>query len=257
MRRIAARSALLAERLDARTLALGGALHVDPTPLAVEGCVAAFAFRWGAVVTFGAEPGAERALRAALEPHLTNPLAVPVTEDAVVEDGAAEDGVTAAGVIALKALDADRLAVAADALAKSAALTQQETRLGRTLDAMDPVIARLSRQGRIGFGARRLLQAVGDSLAARSRSWARVQVEDAPDTLWEHPELRRLHARLAEEYELAARSAALGRKLEVIGDTTQTLLTLIETRRSLALELGVLSLIALEAATTVYGLFFE
>jgi uncharacterized Rmd1/YagE family protein len=218
--------------------------------------VAAFAFRWGAVVSFGAEPGAERELRAALAPFLSNPLPVPVIEEAVIEAGAAEDGVTAAGVIALKAADPDRLAVVADALAKSAALAQQEARLGRTLDAMDPVIARLSRQGRIGFGARSLLRAVGDSLSARSRSWARVQIEDAPDTLWEHPELGRLHARLVEEYELPARSAALGRKLEVIGDATQTLLTLIETRRSLALELGVLVLIALEAGTTVYGLFF-
>lgn len=218
--------------------------------------MAAFAFRWGAVVSFGAEPGAERELRAALAPFLSNPLPVPVIEEAVIEAGAAEDGVTAAGVIALKAADPDRLAVVADALAKSAALAQQEARLGRTLDAMDPVIARLSRQGRIGFGARSLLRAVGDSLSARSRSWARVQIEDAPDTLWEHPELGRLHARLVEEYELPARSAALGRKLEVIGDATQTLLTLIETRRSLALELGVLVLIALEAGTTVYGLFF-
>jgi uncharacterized Rmd1/YagE family protein len=228
---------------------------VDPTPLDAPDCTAAFAFRWGALVTVGAAPQAEARLRAALSPGLVGPLSTPAVEEATVEDGAAEDGVTSAGVVALRALDGDRLAVLADALAKSAALTHEEARLGRTLDAMDPVIGRLARDGRLGFGARRPLRAVGDALAARSRSWARVRIEDAPDTLWDHPELARLHHRLAEEYELADRSAALERKLGVIGETSQTLVSLIESRRSLALEIAVLVLIALEAATTLYDLF--
>jgi len=71
------------------------------------------------------------------------------------------------------------------------------------------------------------MRAAGDSLAARRRSSALCRIEDAPDTLWEHPAPGRLRARFGEACGLAARTAALERKPEVIGGATRTLLTLV------------------------------
>ena len=142
----------------------------------------------------------------------------------------------------------------ADALAKSAALTHQEMALSRTLDGMEPVVTRLREVGRLGFLSRGLMRAIGEALSARSRSTVRIQAGDKPDILWEHPSLERLHQRLGEEFELPERCAALERKLVMVGEIMQTLLSLIQGQRSLSLEIAVAAFILIEVIATLYGL---
>ncbi len=60
----------------------------------------------------------------------------------------------------------------------------------------------------------------------------RVELLDKPELFWEQPALERLYARLADEYELRERHAALERKLELIGRTATTVLELLHARRS-------------------------
>ncbi|MFM7611556.1 MAG: RMD1 family protein [Alphaproteobacteria bacterium] len=81
---------------------------------------------------------------------------------------------------------------------------------------------------------------------------ARVEAADKPEVLWDHPELERLHARLADEYELSERGEALERKLAWIGNAIQTLLSLIQARRALGLEAAVVVLVGIEVAFTLY-----
>jgi len=64
--------------------------------------------------------------------------------------------------------------------------------------------------------------------------------------------MERLHARLADEYELSERGAALERKLGWIGDTIQTLLSLLQARRALGLEAAVVVLVGIEVAFTLF-----
>jgi uncharacterized Rmd1/YagE family protein len=64
--------------------------------------------------------------------------------------------------------------------------------------------------------------------------------------------LERLHARLSDEYELRERGAALERKLTWIGNTIQTLLSLLQARRALGLEAAVVVLVGIEVAFTLY-----
>jgi uncharacterized Rmd1/YagE family protein len=80
-------------------------------------------------------------------------------------------------------------------------------------------------------------------------------VDDKPDVLWDNPELERLYLQLAQEFELQDRSAALERKLALVGTTVETVMGLMDSRRSLVLEVAVASLIAIEVGTTVYDLF--
>jgi len=160
--------------------------------------------------------------------------------------------VDAQGVIHLRDRALPRLAVVGDALAKSAALAQQEARLAEALDRMEPVVAGLRMEGRLKASSRALHRQIGHALSARNRTSARVEAADKPEVLWDHPDLERLHARLADEYELRERGAALERKLALIGDTTQTLLSLIEARRSLGLEIAVVALVGIEVVFTLY-----
>lgn len=64
----------------------------------------------------------------------------------------------------------------------------------------------------------------------------------------------RLHVRLCEEFELPERCAALERKLVMVGEIMQTLLSLIQGQRSLMLEIAEAAFILIEVIATLYGL---
>lgn len=247
-----ARAVILGERLDHRGLGPGGSAMADPVPIAAPTPINAFAFRWGAVVIFGADATQEAALLTALAARITNPADNPAEETVLIALGAERDGVDAEGVIQLCDSAPERLAVVADALAKSAALTQQEARIAEALDRLEPAVAALRSAGRLRFSSRALHRQIGHALSAHSRNLARVEAADKPEVLWDHPELERLHARLSDEYELRERGAALERKLAWIGNTIQTLLSLIQARRALGLEAAVVALVGIEVAFTLY-----
>ncbi len=249
---ILARALLLGERLDHRGLPREGAPTADPMPLATPEGMTAFAFRWGAVVFFGADAAQEAAVLSMLRPRLTNPLPRPIEETARIGDGAEQDGVDPDGVIRLVDLSTPRLAVVADTLAKSAALAHQEALLAEAMDRLDPIVTKLRTEGRLAASTRALHRQIGYGLAARSRTTARVEAEEKPELLWDHPALERLHARLVDEYELKERCAALDRKLTLIGDTTEGVLSLIHGRRALGLEVAVVVLVGIEVVFTVW-----
>jgi required for meiotic nuclear division protein 1 len=82
----------------------------------------------------------------------------------------------------------------------------------------------------------------------------RVEVEEKPDVLWDHPELERLYARLEDEYEVVERSRAMERKLALISETAGTLIELVHNQRSLRLEWYIIGLIGLELLLSLYAL---
>jgi uncharacterized Rmd1/YagE family protein len=96
-----------------------------------------------------------------------------------------------------------------------------------------------------------LLRHIGRTLDIQQRMVGRVEVEEKPETLWERPDLERLHQRLAEEYELPERHRALERKLDLIARTANSLLTLQYNRRSLRVEWYIVALIVVEILITV------
>ena len=81
--------------------------------------------------------------------------------------------------------------------------------------------------------ARELIRHTGRNLLVLHRMVGRVEVGEKPDALWERPDLERLYLRLEDEFELKERQLALHRKLEVIGQTVETVLDLLQSRRAL------------------------
>jgi uncharacterized Rmd1/YagE family protein len=96
---------------------------------------------------------------------------------------------------------------------------------------------------------------MGNALLVQHRLSGRVAVGEKPDVLWDRPDLERLYARLEDEYELSERAETLNRKLGVIADTASTLADIIDTQRSLRLELIVVILIAFEIVVTFYEIY--
>lgn len=251
---IQARALLLGERLDVRGLERTGDTFAGMVAIAEASEGHAFGFRWGALVTLGMSSEATARLAARLKDRVADPLPQTVEEVATLRLDAAAEGPDRDGVVRLRAFDVTRLAAVAEALARSALLSHQEAMLERTLDRLDPVLGQL-RRGRLAPSSSVMLRLIGEAIAARSRAGARVDTAAKPDLLWDHPDLSGLYATLADEWEIEERSEALSRKLEMIRETSETLLSLVEARRSRGLELAVVLLIAMELVTGIYGLF--
>jgi required for meiotic nuclear division protein 1 len=252
------RALLLGERLDTRSLESGAVLATAPLALTVDGGGVAVLFRYGVAVLFGVEPKAGDALLATLAPFVAEPFPLPETETARVVIGAASDQlVDAAGNIVLRERSIERLQVVADVLAKSLVLGHYETRVAAAFDRIEPLAATLRDSGRPGARRKELLHLIGSVLGIQQRTVGRVETQEKPELLWEHPELERLYMRLAEEYELRDRDHALDRKLEIISRTVQTLLGLVQTRSSTRLEWYILLLIFAELILAAYPLLLH
>jgi uncharacterized Rmd1/YagE family protein len=251
--RITARALLIGDRLDVTGLERSDVLSTAPLAFRVgqEGFVALF--RYGVAVLIGLTPLEEDDVIRSLRQRIVGEFARHEEETAIIELSAdKEDQIPPGGPIHLKTLSTERLVVIADALAKSAALARDERETAAVFDVMEPFARHLAERGRRLGGRREILKHVGNALLVRQRVSGRVAVEEKPDALWDRPDLERLYARLEDEYELRERAKALHRKLEVIGDTAQTLTDLIDTERSLRLEFIIVLLILFEIAITFY-----
>jgi uncharacterized Rmd1/YagE family protein len=166
-----------------------------------------------------------------------------------------EDQVAAGGPIQVKAISLDRLLVISDALAKSVVLAHDEREVAKVFDVIEPSAQELAIHGRTRRNRKEILKLVGNALLVQHRVSGRVAVAEKPDVLWDRPDLERLYSRLEDEYELSERVDVLNRKLAVIAETATTLADLIDTRRSLRLELIIVILIAFEIIITFYQLY--
>jgi uncharacterized Rmd1/YagE family protein len=119
-------------------------------------------------------------------------------------------------------------------------------------DTLEPFARTLAEKGRTPGGRRAILKHIGNALLVQHRVSGRVAVADKPDVVWDRPVLDRLYTRLEDEYELKERAEALSRKLAVISDTAEVLTDMINTNRSLRLELIIVLLIMSEIVITAY-----
>jgi uncharacterized Rmd1/YagE family protein len=258
-RLLTARALLLGERLDTAVLAAERSDVINTAPLALRvGDGFAVLFRYGAAVLVGLSPAQEQETIARLQKRVVGRFDKSEDETAAIEiSDTHDDQIPPGGPIQIKDLSPQRLAVIADALAKNVALTRDEREVTRVFEVIEPLAADLARHGRTPAGRANMLRLIGRALQVRQRMTGRVEVEEKPDVLWDRFDLERLHARLADEYELKERAAILTRKLEVVAETARALTDLIDASRSLRLEVMIVLLIVVEVLITLYDLFFK
>lgn len=244
------RALLLGERLDTRGLERDDTIATTPLTLRLgreRDRGIAFLFRYGVAVFAGLSPIEEDEVVRTLRPRISNPLETPeIDQVQILVNPEREDQVDPSGGISLRQASPERLQIVANVLSKSLILSHYEARIAEAFDQIEPLADRLQRTGRTGSQARQLLQQIGRVLLTQHRMVGRVELEEKPDVLWDHPELERLYARLEDEYELDERSQALERKLALIGDTVDTLLDLVQNQRSVRLEWYIIGLIGVE-----------
>lgn len=243
------RALQLGERIDVKGLEREDAFSSDPLAFRTRTGGTVALFKSGAAVFINMTPIEEEDVVRGLGGRIVQPLAERESETAQIVVKPGEEELTSpTGAIQLKAADADRLLLVAEALAVSVSLASDERRIARALDAMEPVTTSLMRR-RLPPGPKsELLGQIGEALHIQQRLADRVGMDEKPDLLWDHPELERFWAKLVDEYDLPQRARAIERKLAVIRETADTITDLISTRTSHRLEWYIIALIGLEIA---------
>jgi required for meiotic nuclear division protein 1 len=231
---------------------------LSSTPLAVRVGESGLAvvFRYGVVVLLGLSAEEEKAFLERLGTRCFGKITPYEEEWARVQVAKeAEEPIPVGGPILVREMSLERLLVVADALAKSVVLGRDEREAANVLDTIEPFARELATSGKTSRNRTDLLKLLGNSLLVQHRVSGRVAVGEKPDVLWDRPDLERLYARLEDEYELSERFETLNRKLAVISDTATTLADIVDTKRSLRLEIIVVFLIAFEIVIAAYELF--
>jgi uncharacterized Rmd1/YagE family protein len=255
---IPVRALQLGERIDLKNLEREDTFSTNPLAFRTRAGGTAVLFKSGAAVFINMTPVEEDDLVRSLSARISAPLAERESEAArlVIKPGE-DELIGATGALQLKSADPDRLLLVAQALAMSVSLAFDERRIQQAFDNIGPVAQSLQ-QRRLPPGPRAgMLQQIGDALAIQQRLAGRVDLEDKPDVLWDHPELERFWAKLVDEYDLTVRSRAVSRKLDVIRETAETITDLMATRTSHRLEIYIIALIALEIVLGLYDRFIK
>jgi uncharacterized Rmd1/YagE family protein len=244
---------LLSDRIDTSNLEHDGVVSTAPLTykFGKDGFVTLF--RYGVAVVMGLTPREEDEVLRSLRPRLIRPVSPSEEETVQVEVVAEkEDQILPGGPIVLKTLTPEHLIVIADALSKSVVLARDEREVAAVFELVEPFARQLAENGRAGAGRRAILRHVGNTLLVQHRVSGRVAVVEKPDVVWDRHDLERLYARLEDEYELKERADALSRKLAVIAETAEVLTDIIDTKRTLRLEIIIVILIAVELVFAGY-----
>lgn len=253
--RIIGRALYVGHRIDLRAFEKTQRLATSPLMVSAGGDGAAVLFRYGVVVLFGLNAVEESAFLRDITPFIVEPFSKYESEDVQLYLAPASSGV--AEGIALEAFNLPRLQLVADVLAKSVILSHYEAALGKTFDRIEPLAISLQRGGRLMHKSRELLEHIGDVLMIQGRMVGRVEISEKPELLWEEAQYERLYLRMADEYELIERHRALERKLELVSKTAETLLDLLQNKRSLRVEWYIVILIVVEILLTVYEMWLK
>lgn len=254
-RPIAIRALLLGERIDTHHLDRQELLGRAPLVIGLREGGVAVLFRYGVAVLANVGPDGEKALLERLAPLVADPFELRESDELRVNiRPEAEDQVGIDGGTALREVSLEKIQLIADVLAKSLILSHYETNIAIGFDRVEPMAETLRRRGRLGIAGRPLLRQIGTALLVQHKMVGRVETGEKPDLLWDHPELERLYARLAEEYELRDRARALDHKQEVILRTSEIMLGLVQARSNLRVEWYIVLLIVAELLITAYSL---
>jgi uncharacterized Rmd1/YagE family protein len=256
---ISVRALLFGQSIEPRHIKNARILSRDPTTIAAEGGGHIVLFRFGVAVFFDLSAEAERDFLQRMEPLIKGAHALPATEtlEIIVQPDSPDSIDDEHERLVMPEVSIARLQVVADIMAKSVFLDDYEARASAAFDRIEPLSERMNSSGRLPGKAHDLLRHIGEVLQLQHRMVARAQVGEKPDVLWEFPELETLWHRLENEFEIGERQLALERKLDLINSTAETLLGLLQDRRTLRVEWYIVILIVIEICLTLYELFFR
>jgi uncharacterized Rmd1/YagE family protein len=224
----------------------------------LEDGAACVLFSYGVAVFIQLPPERTSSLLDQFQPYMVEPLQTkgtwlgPGEECELFWDGAREGLI--AGQVWIREPSLSRLHVVAHVLAKAAVLDHFERVSSTAFDLIEPMAEALERTGSSALSARDLVRQIGRSIGILHKIVGRAEIREKPDVLWENPDLEKLNDWLTDEFELRERELALARKIDLINQTAQTLLDILQTKRGLRVEWYIVALIIFEILLSLFGL---
>lgn len=255
--KVSVQAFFVGQRIDIKAFEQTHALAKAPLVLRAgkQGC--AVLFRYGAVVLFGMDPMEQVAFLADLNHLVVEPFSTPESEATIISINEELGEGIRDGEICLHRLTIPHVQLLADILGKTVVLAYYESILAQSFEKIEPMALELKVKGHSGRKAREFLDQIGQALLIQGKVIGRVEVDEKPDLLWDKPELDRLFLRLRDEYELKERHRALNHKLDLIFRTSETMLALLQDRRSFHVEWYIVILIVFEIFISLYELFIR
>lgn len=252
-----ARALQLGERIDLKGLERTDSFSKNPLAFHTSHGGTVVLFKTGTAVFLNMSPVAEDELVRGLLARVSEPLTEREREvetvNVVIDS---DDSINHAGIVHIKAMTDDRLLLIAEALANSVSMAVDERRVGAAFDRVGDVARSLKARQVPGGERGDILEQLGEALSIQTRLAGRIDMNDKPDVLWDHPELERLWVKLIDEYDLKSRANAISQKLDVIKDAADTLGDILTTRTSHRLEWYIIALIALEIVLGIVDKFW-
>jgi len=252
-----AHAVLVGRRVNVRPLLQTPLLSSAPVTVEVSGGGVAVIFRFGVVVFFDVAPIQQAGFISGLQELIIEPVEhgeFETLEFVVVADSTE---LLREGVLQLDSDDPASLQVVADVLAKSVMLDHHERLIASTFDRVEPLAEQLSSGRHRVRQSRGLVAQIGEMLLVQHRMVGRAEIGEKPDLIWDHPDRERLFLRLEQEFEIRDRRSALDRKLNLVSNTAETLLDLVQAQRTLRVEWYIVILIVVEIVLTLYELFLH
>lgn len=204
-----------------------------------------FIYSFGVFVFVGIDSRFYKKIIKKFHGALTEPTHREITEDYTIEDVAEKDSVESAAV-KLKVFSLERISLIAEVLAQSAAIEYFDLKTDEIVGNFEKINLDLERRGHLHIKSREVIRIVGTGNSILQSMISRLSLLDQPDIIWDNAELENLYKTMRSFYELDNRFKNIQFKIEYIKTTSETLLSLLQHRRSVGLEVIVIVLIAIE-----------
>lgn len=245
----------ISEKILTKKLELGTRMSYLPSSFQLGENQWIVTFRFGVIVTIGLNEKEFQDILTEIEPYLETPI-IHMAETIELELGHSEASIDGEK-IKLDELNKDNVLVMADIMAKSIMLERYEAAMTAVFIEIEPLARRLMKGYKQKIRSKELIHRIGATLLIQQMLVGRVEVNEKPETLWEHPELEKFYIKLEDEFEIAERNSALQKKLDLITLTAETQLELINKSHSLRVEWYIVILIVVEIFLTLYEMFLH
>ncbi|GAB4127518.1 MAG: hypothetical protein Fur0015_01150 [Ignavibacteriales bacterium] len=247
----------LGERIDTRALETTSLLATSPMIFEVNKFSYAAVFKYGVVVLFDVTPIDEISFLAKLEKFISQKTKLPEVDNIEIISSEDEFEGIKGNSIFVKNFDLAKIQLVAELFAKNVVLSYYERSVSSSFDSIEPLAESLQKKSSLSYNSKELIKHIGETLLQLHKMVARVEVSEKPDILWENPDLERLYAKLEDEYEIKERHQSVERKIELISRTAETVLDLLQAKRSLRVEWYIVALIVVELLFSIYDIFFK
>jgi uncharacterized Rmd1/YagE family protein len=205
--------------------------------------------KYGVCVFWGFNQGEINEFITKVSPFVSDQFEQYIEEEITVEAKGKDE--IKSDCIYLESLNISKVALISVVLGRSVALDFYDKEVEKVLSEFESIMKSFIETGGTNQSSKNLVKKIGFAMNVRHLTVTQMAFLDKPDLTWDDQKLDKFYNELAEYYELDDRYEVLDDKLETIFRNAEFISDYITSRRTLAAEIIIIVLIAVEL-----GIFF-